>query len=189
MKKIILLLVILLFTNSAFAYDVPKNEEYYKSQIQNQRFLYSNRGFAGAIKMGNVPVVESFIKAGFDVNATQGGLPLTVFAIVGNQPSTLKPLLDAGANPNELYCGMPILFFAIDKKSSEAVQYLADHKVDVNNKYHGTTPLNYALAKKQTKTVEILLKAGAKPDEKAYKKVAKSKDEYLKDMFADAKGK
>ena len=43
------------------------------------------------------------------------------------------------------------------------------------------------MPKKQTKIVELLLNAGAKPDAKTWKMVDKSKDEYLKDLFADIK--
>ena len=50
MKKLILILFALMLTSFALAYDVPKNEEYYKTQIQNQRFLYSMTGLCNAIQ-------------------------------------------------------------------------------------------------------------------------------------------
>lgn len=196
MKKIVLMLVVLLFTGSAFAYDVPKNEEYYKTQIQNQRLLYNEMGLVNAIQQKKPDVVQLYMEAGFDPNTSYMGTPMLIFAIYCKQPKIVKILLDAGANPEVT---VPPLFvttrstnalvYSIKRKSSESVQYLVDHKVDVNKNLHGLSPINYALDRKQTKIVEILLKAGAKPDERAYKKVAKSKDEYLKDMFAESKGK
>ena len=45
-------------------------------------------------------------------------------------------------------------------------------------------PLNKAISSKQTKIVETLLKAGAIPNNKTWKMVDKSKDEYLKELFA-----
>lgn len=63
------------------------------------------------------------------------------------------------------------------------VKSLIQYKVDVNKTYKGQNPLNMAVSKKQTKIAELLLKAGAKPNEKTLKMVKKSKDEYLKDLF------
>ena len=67
------------------------------------------------------------------------------------------------------------------------VKSLIESNVDVNKKFNGKYPINRALAKQQPVIVEMLLKAGAKPDEKTFKLVKKSKDEYIKDLFANYK--
>ena len=51
LKKIFLLSAILLIANNVFAYEVPKNEEYYKAQIQNQRLLYNATGLINASRL------------------------------------------------------------------------------------------------------------------------------------------
>jgi len=191
MKKYLpLLLALLLLGSSAFAYDVPKNEAYYKSQIQNQRLLYNETGLVQAIQKGKDDVVGYYMKAGFNPNATYTAIPMVMYAIYANQPKCLDVLLEAGANPEATVAPMLVgttgenaLSYAIKRKSSEMVKSLVAHKVDVNKEFNGTTPLNLALQKKQTAIVEILLKAGAKPDDKTAKLVSKSKDEYLKSLF------
>ena len=192
MKKVVLFLIFLFFTNSVFAFEVVKNEEYYKTQIQNQRFLYSPIGLAGAIQKNKSEVVEMFMKAGFDANSTLNAIPMLFFTIYSKSPESAKILLDAGADPEAdvppFFVSprrMNILSYAINKGSSDVVSYLISHNVDVNKEWNGQTPLNRAISKKQVKIVEMLLKAGAKPDEKTWKKVDKSKDEYLKDLFKD----
>ena len=185
MKKIFLLtcFVILCFQNLSLASE-SHDEMYYKRQIQNQRYLYSNRGFAGAISKGNIVVVESFIKAGFDVNATQGGLPFTMYAIVGKQPEALELLLKAGANPDAEYMGYSLMnYVLVSNKNSELIKVLIANNADVNKASKKQIPLTYAVKAKQVKIVEMLLKAGAKPDETTMKLVNKSKDEYLKSLF------
>ena len=194
MKKVILLLSILLISGTAFAFDVPKNEEYYKSQIQNQRFLYNATGLAGAIQKDNPEVVDMFMKAGFDPNTTLTGTPMLIFAIYQNKPECAKVLLNAGANPETSVPPMFVsvrsvnaLTYSINKGSSDIVSSLIEHNVDVNKTWNGKTPLNRAIAKKQVKIVEMLLKAGATPDKKTWKLVEKSKDEYLNELFANIK--
>lgn len=191
MKKLLLfLLVIFVFTNAGFATEI-KNEMYYKRQIQNQRYPYSNAGIVTAIQRGKTDVVELFMLAGFDPNASYSGTPLIFFPIYLNQIKCLDVLLKAGANPETTVPAMfvtahseTVLTYAIKRKNSDMVKSLIQYKVDVNKTYKGQNPLNIAISKKQTKIAELLLKAGAQPDEKTIKLVKKSKDEYLKDLFA-----
>lgn len=194
MKKILLIAFALLLTNTVFAYEVPKNEEYYKSQIQNQRFLYNESGMFNAVTKKNSDVVEMFLKAGFNPNATFTGTPVVMHALFIRDIKSFDILLQYGANPETSVPALwvatkpqNLLSFAIKRKSSEAVKSLIKHKVDVNKSFNGKTPLNYAISTKQPIIVEMLLKAGAKPDEKSLKMVNKSKDEYLKDLFKNQK--
>lgn len=191
MKKLFLFLTIAFsLTNIVFATEV-KDEMYYKRQIQNQRYLYSNSGIITAIQRGKNDIVELYMKAGFDPNASCGGTPLIFFSIYSKQPECLNVLLKAGANPELTIPPLfvtshseTVLTYAIKRKDSEMVKNLIQYKVDVNRSYKGQNPLRLAVAKKQTKIAELLLKSGAKPDEKTIKMVKKSKDEYLKDMFS-----
>ena len=185
MKKIFLFvcLIVLCFQNMSFASET-NDEMYYKRQIQNQRYLYSNRGFAGAIKKGDNNTVDNCIKAGFDVNATQAGIPLTFYAVIGKQPEALNLLLKGGANPNAEYMGYSLInYVLISNKNSDLIKVLIDNKADVNLPSKKITPLTYAIKAKQVKIVEMLLKAGANPDDKTKQLVSKSKDEYLKSLF------
>lgn len=196
MKKLILILFALMLTSFALAYDVPKNEEYYKTQIQNQRFLYSMTGLCNAIQKGNSEVVELFMQAGFSPNGSYAGTPLAMFALYQKQINSFKVLLKYGADPETtippLFVSIKsqnLLSYAIKKKSSEAVKCLIENNADVNKVYNNRTPLNYALQTRQPVVVEMLLQAGAIPDEKTYKLVNKSKDAYIKDLFAEYKNK
>lgn len=117
MKKFLLfLLVIFSFTNAVFATEV-KDEMYYKRQIQNQRYPYSNAGLVTAIQRGKADIVELYIFAGFDSNASYSGTPLIFFPIYLKQPKCLDVLLKAGANPD-------IKTLKIVKKSKD--EYLKD---------------------------------------------------------------
>lgn len=191
MKKLLifLLFIVFTFTNTVFATEV-KNEMYYKRQIQNQRYPYSNAGIITAIKKGKADIVELYMLAGFDSNATYSGTPLIFFPIYLKQPKSLDVLLKAGANPEATVPALfvsahseTVLTYAIKRKNSDMVKSLIQYNVDVNKIYNGQKPLNLAISKKQTKIAELLLKAGAKPDEKTLNMVKKSKDEYLKDLF------
>lgn len=189
-KTLLFLLMIFTLTNVVFATEV-KDEMYYKRQIQNQRYPYSNAGIITAIQRGKADIVELYMLAGFDPNASYSGTPLIFFTEYAKQPSCLDVLLKAGANPETTIPPMfvsahseTVLTYAIKRKNSEMVKSLIQYKVDVNKIYKGQNPLRLAVAKKQTKIVEQLLKAGAKPDEKTIQLVQKSKDEYLKDLFS-----
>ena len=190
MKKFLLItFILLLFQNIISAQDA-KDEMYYKRQIQNQRFLYSNAGLVNAMKKKNLTAVEAFMKAGFNPNDTYAKTPFLIYSIYFNSPEELKILLEAGADPETSVPAMFVtpkstnaLLYAISKKNSLMVSYLIEHNVDVNKTYNNKYPLNFAIKKKQAKIVEILLKAGAKPNDKTKALVQKSKDEYLKSLF------
>src|SRR5574344_91126 len=187
MKKFLLiLLAFLMLSNVVFAFEA-KDEMYYKRQIQNQRFLYSTSGLINAINKGNSEVVEDFMMAGFNPNEICIGIAISYMAIKSENTNILEILLKHGADVNASSVDCNLVIWTIHYKNSEAVQLLITHGLDVNKKFKNKTPLNYAIQTKQTKIAEILLKAGAKPDEKTYKMVNKSKDEYLKDLFSNNK--
>ena len=186
MKKILILLaVVLMVSNVVFAEEV-KDEMYYKQQIQNQKMPYSKSGFFTAVKSGNNYLVENYINAGFDVNTTIMGVPITIYAISNKNPKVLEQLLKAKADPNVEYCGYTLLGYALSEpKNVEMVSIIINNGADVNRIFQKETPLNYAIKRKQTQNIEALLKAGAKPDDMTDKLVEKSKDTYLKKLVAD----
>ena len=191
MKKIITLLMLgfLLSNTMVFAVET-KDEMYYKSQIQNQRYTYNHCGMFDAILKNNVNVLELYLKAGFSPNSTFAGNPAVMYALFYNKLDAFKMLLEYGADPETSVppCfvsakSQNLLSFAIKRENSEAVKILIDNKVDVNKKFNNRLPLNIAIKKKQSKIVELLLDAGAKPDEKTKKLVSKTKDAYVKSLF------
>ena len=191
MKKLFITLTLLLLASSVFAFDVQKNDEYYRNQIGSYRIQYSNLGLMQAVQQKKTDVLKLFMEAGFDPNYEFMGIPMSMYALYKKDTDTFDVLLKHGANPEATApaCGVStkpqnLLSFAIKRKISNAVKSLIDSKVDVNKSFNGKTPLNYAIQTKQTKIVELLLNAGAKPDDKTWKLVDKSKDEYLKDLFA-----
>ena len=191
MKKLIIAIFLLILCCQQYSFaDEVKNEMYYKRQIQNQRYLYNNTGFFNAITKKDSKTVELFLKAGFNPNTTCGGTPIIMHALFVNDMKSFELLLKAGADPETSVPALwvsakpqNLLSFAIKRKSSEAVKILIENKVDVNKVFNGRTPLNYTISSKQTKITEMLLRAGAKPDEKTMELVNKSKDEYLKSLF------
>lgn len=191
MKKILLsIFIILLFYQNIALADEAKDEMYYKRQIQNQRFLYSNAGLVNAMRKKNYTVVDAFMKAGFNPNDSYGGTPFLIYSIYFNSPEETKILLEAGANPEVTIPPMFVtpkstnaLLYAITKKNSLIVKYLIDSNVDVNKTYNGKNPLNFAIKKKQTKIAEMLLKAGAKSNDETERLIKRTKDEYLKSLF------
>ena len=90
MKKFLLItFILLLFQNIISAQDA-KDEMYYKRQIQNQRFLYSNAGLVNAMKKKNLTAVEAFMKAGFNPNDTYAKTPFLIYSIYFNSPEELN---------------------------------------------------------------------------------------------------
>ena len=80
MKKFICILFLFLFYfQQAVIADEKQDEMYYKRQIQNQRFLYSNAGLVNAMKKKNLLIVDTFMKAGFNPNGTFGKTPLLIY--------------------------------------------------------------------------------------------------------------
>lgn len=192
LKKISIIFIIVLLSTVGFAYEISKDSEYYKSQIQNQRFLYNEAGLFNAITENNSIVVEYFMKAGFNPNSTFAGTPVVIHALYVNDNESFNILLKYGANTETKVPAFwvsikpqNLLSFAIKRQSSDAVKTLIVNNVNVNKKFNGRTPLNYAIQTKQSKIVELLLNAGATPDYKTYKLIKKTKDEYIKDLFID----
>lgn len=190
MKKILIsLMVIFVFSSVVFAEEV-KDEIYYKQQIQNQKMPLNNSGFYTAVKSGNNYLVENYIKAGFDVNAKILGVPISIYAISNKNPRVLDQLLKAHADPNVEYCGYTLLGYALSEPQNlEMVSIIINNGADVNRIFLKETPLNYAIKRKQIQNVELLLKAGAKPDDMTDKLVNKAKNARLKELIYEFENK
>ena len=70
---------------------------------------------------------------------------------------------------------------AIRNKDVKIVGTLIAYGADVNKEAGYTKPLVYAIKKKQPKIVEVLVNAGAKPDNEVLINALKSDDSYIKD--------
>ena len=184
MKKFIisLLISILFFQNFSLANEI-KTELYYKRQIENQRYRYNLSGFYKSVKKKNYIVIEAFLDAGFNPDSKHYGTPLIFYTIKEHDKKALDIFLTHSADLNIASKNKNLLMCCIDSSNSAAVQILINHNIDVNQKFKAMTPLNYAIKKDQSKITEMLLMAGAKPDEQTYELVNKSKDEYLKSLF------
>ena len=191
MKRLMTILILVFLSSTAivFAADT-KDHMYYKSQIQNLRYTYNLCGMFDAIFKNDTKVLELYLKDGFSPNSTFAANPAVMYALFYNKLDAFKMLLEYGADPETSVppCfvsakSQNLLSFAIKRENSEAVKILIENNVDVNKKTKKDSPLNMAIKKKQAKIVELLLTAGAKPDEKTYKLVNKTKDEYIKSLF------
>ena len=66
MKKLFTILALLLLAGSVFAFDVQKNDEYYRNQIGSYRIPYSNLGLMQAVQKKKTDVVELLLNNGLD---------------------------------------------------------------------------------------------------------------------------
>lgn len=72
---------------------------------------------------------------------------------------------------------------ACSKGEKTLVEYYIKGGFDVNQTYIGQTPLVAAISREQSHVVALLLKNGAKPNEKAKKLVNKTKNQEIKSYF------
>ena len=190
MKKILFVILLLLFNlNFCCAENVDGD---YRKSILNKGYPYNVSGFFYAIQKNDKEIVEMFLLAGMNPDITLNGSPAPMHALFVGKIEMLEILLKHGADPETrvpaLWVAIKpqnLLSFAIKRKNEEAVKSLIYYNVDVNKCFCGKSPLNYALKTGQLSIVEILLKAGAKPDDKTFKMIEKSKSEKIKKMFEE----
>jgi ankyrin repeat protein len=139
-----------------------------------------------AVHRNDLKAVDTLIRAGADVNATNryGVPPLSLAAMNGNA-AILERLLKAGANANATQSeGETALMTAARSGVPEAVQVLLAHGADVNAKesWRGQTPLMWAAAEGHAETIQVLLEAGAQIN-------ARSNAGWTALLFASREGK
>lgn len=190
MRKI--LLVLCLIATSLGVYALQTREDY-KQELNDLGFMYGctpvnwsvaepyRGGFNVAAMKGRVDVMELEVKAGLDITSCGKNLPVVLMQ--KKQPEALDFLFKNGYSANGTLQGYSYLILAEHYKDVDLVKAVIDNGADVNLVSKGYLPLNYAIKKGNAEIVEMLLKAGAKPDEKTKKMVEKSKNEDIKNLF------
>lgn len=124
--------------------------QYEQGILQEQitkKFIDPNTLLHKAILEKNSIVLEFLLKHGVDVDYPDenGMSPLTV-AILSQQSTIVKLLLEKGANPmpQKKWNGMSLLEISMTAKDVDSVQYLIEHGVDVNNCFkNGKSPVEF----------------------------------------------
>ncbi len=112
---------------------------------------------------------EQLLNMGYDPNEKYVSLPVVFYAVGYDKPEMLHLLLSKGANPNTVYKGDTVLGFAIYKNKIDCIKTLIHNNADVNQTSNFEKPLNQAIKQGQPYIAEILINAGAIPDEKTDK--------------------
>jgi len=107
----------------------------------------------------NPSAAEQLVKAGANVNyIDRSGIPVLVWALIGNNIETATMLIEHGANPNV----SRVMIAALAHGDSDFVGLLVKKGVDVNGYAFGKMPLIVWCAKNNLpKSAEILIKHGA----------------------------
>lgn len=120
-----------------------------------------------AAKAGNLPVVESLIKEGANVNAQDiGGFTALTAAVREGHLKVAELLLEKGADPEirgNYYWGETALMMAAQKSRPDLVELLLKRGalVDAKSKHTGSTPLIMASREGDPETVRKLIERGA----------------------------
>lgn len=103
--------------------------------------------FKQAIKTGDIPLLESLIYEGFDVDYHEATtVPALILSIIENQNSVVQTLLIHGANPNIFDVNKQTpLHIAIKYKKYETIHLLLRYGADIHKKdIKGVTPTELA---------------------------------------------
>jgi ankyrin repeat protein len=125
-----------------------------------------------AATRGDLARVQGIIAAGVDINAPLG-LPSNSAlnrAIEGGDPTVVKAFIDAGADVNAASeTGMTPLMFAAFFGDARIVRLVltAGARTDAIESRHKNTALLFAVRKAHVDAVNILLEAGANPNQGA----------------------
>jgi ankyrin repeat protein len=126
---------------------------------------WSKEEFIQAAMTGHANVVELFLTAGMDTDATDaGGTTALIWAARNGHADTVKTLLNNGADANMIdNAGKTALIWAAAGDDISCVQALLDKGVNVNAKaFDGSTASSVAKQKGNTELVKLFELAGAK---------------------------
>ncbi len=135
--------------------------------------LASQQGFAGpvadAAEAGDLDAVRALLRAGEDVNETQGdGMTALHWAAEHGDARMAEMLIYAGANTDggTRIGGYTALHIASRRGHADVVRVLIDGHADVDlgTTVSGATPLHLAAASHNAAVVRLLLEAGAAVD-------------------------
>ena len=167
MKKFLIFIFLLVFPyySISFANDI---DGYYRQEILNSNLPFNTTGFFEAIRRGNIAIVDLFLKAGMNPNATLAGSPAPMQALYLNKIEILDLLLSSGADVETevppLWVAAKkqnLLSYAIKRKNEDAVKVLIKYGVDVNRTFDNPLPLTRAKTSKQENIIKLLIQAGA----------------------------
>ncbi|MDD2710955.1 MAG: ankyrin repeat domain-containing protein [Verrucomicrobiae bacterium] len=129
-----------------------------RQQLEEMSISFTPQGFCAAAQAGNTNAVSLFLKAGMKADAASeaGWTPLTS-ACHGNQPETVRILLESGANPNE------------NGGAKDGLQQLAAQSAwelggASSPKQPDVSPLMIAAHQGNTDIAKLLLDKGANPN-------------------------
>lgn len=169
MKRVVsflFLMIIMTFCPST-AHSASVQKQIVTEQGFETGYEYSKRGFASAVALGDVSVVDNFLKAGFNPNEKVAGMPIAFYAVFNEKNDVLEKLLKAGANPNTSWGKVSLLTASIELNNIGAVKILSENGADINKTTFKLTPLNYALYQKHSEIASLLLDKGAVADKKS----------------------
>ncbi|MCI0552814.1 MAG: ankyrin repeat domain-containing protein [Anaerolineae bacterium] len=117
-----------------------------------------------AVKKADLPLLDSLLREGGDVNAIYpNGKTLLIAAVEAQKREIVEYLVQAGANLNQrdFYDRTPLMY-AADQEDISIARILIDAGADVNAKNkQGRTALMYAAYKDSLEMTEVLLNVGA----------------------------
>ena len=124
------------------------------------------------IEEGDLNEIESSIKNGCDINATDDNNNTALMSAICFKPEVVELLLDSGANVNmKNYLGWTALMMASDYGYKEVVKLLIDNNADISKKNSaGKTALTLAKENRHNDIVEILKNAEVKSKKTFWRK-------------------
>jgi ankyrin repeat protein len=141
-----------------------KDKASYKAEMERKGAAYSEETFLHEVKTGNREKVETFIRAGININAKDkdGATPLMIASEKGDTEMT-RVLLKDGADPNASDVdGYTALMFASYSGNLEIARLLVGSGADVDARdKDGWTALMFASVEEKTEVADFLRKHGA----------------------------
>lgn len=164
LKDLFFRLALFLFSISILSVPGCKDKGNYKAGIEKKGAVYSEEAFLHEVKMGNRGEVETFIRAGINVNARDkdGSTPLMIASERGDAEMA-GVLLKNGADPNAGDIdGYTALMFASYSGNLEIAKLLVAGGADVNARdKDGWTAVMFASVEEKADIVDFLRKRGA----------------------------
>ncbi len=137
-----------------------RGREAAKDKIKQAHHAFTADDFVKAAAAGDRPLVEAFLQAGIDHNATDArGLTAAMAAAAAGKADVVKALLDDNAKPDlATRDGKTALHLAAEADQPDAVRTLIEANADVRARDHdGFTPLLRAVQTGHERVVDVFL--------------------------------
>lgn len=170
MKKILIILLLVVFSFACGARSDETTPEMAQSLLKVRGFYFTEEDFFKALKQADAPAIKLFLQSGINPNARnkQGETAMTYAAAYSDVP-TLKILTEkADINERDGLGNMP-LFVALKKPRDEIFDYLLEKGADPNSDGTSVNAKNQsvlyvAVLREKTDAIEKLLEKGADPN-------------------------